>query len=91
MQSLLEVSVSAEALSLQTKLVIYLIPVNYLGIISDPKTGKIVPSFEFQLRRRKGRLVTRFTIISESHVQIDILKHSFEAATLLPPFDFQYA
>lgn len=50
----------------------------------------MIPSFEFQLRRRKGRPLNQFTVIAENPAFTDLLLEAFQLATLLPPPKIQY-
>lgn len=50
----------------------------------------MVPSFEFQLKKKQGRPLTQFTVISENPNNIDILKEAFEAGISLDPPKVHY-
>lgn len=48
----------------------------FVGIISDPETGKVLESFEY---KTQGNL--QFTVLSEDQVSVDQMREAFESAS----------
>ena len=57
---------------------------NIIGLVSDPETGKVLDSFEFQTKVGSG-VSLQFTVISDEQISVEQLKEAFLQASKKAP------